>query len=309
MTAARLKIRRVFQNGKHAKFKISFLALAAVFSLVLSGCASTAADNSVLAAPDEKNFIPETFCWEKMADSVSYFKFENRLFPIRYHCLKIDLSAENLKISGYPKTESENHRGITGKKLARLLSGEQTSAPELRIIINTSPFAGKNGKFDLWTHIFPYRNIVGIHKVEGALLSDENARYAAIAFSEKNDCEIFEKQDNPALKEFDCAFGGFFQTLKNGEAVNFPQINDTRMAMGLSADRKTLFVLAVEGEIKSKSKGLSYPECSEIFLRMGAEDAVQLDGGGSTTLIVNGKNLLSYPMMRKNGSFMVMNFY
>ena len=68
-------------------------------------------------------------------------------------------------------------------------------------------------------------------------------------------------------------------------------------------DGKTLFLLCAEGERKGKSVGLSYQDSSDILLAAGAKDAIQMDGGGSTSLFVNGKNFLSYPSIRKNAVF------
>ena len=73
--------------------------------------------------------------------------------------------------------------------------------------------------------------------------------------------------------------------------------------MGVSKDGKTLYLLVVEGEKQKYSRGLSFQECADIFIRLGADNALQMDGGGSASLFINGENVLSYRKFRKNAAF------
>lgn len=58
-----------------------------------------------------------------------------------------------------------------------------------------------------------------------------------------------------------------------------------RTAFGLTKDKK-LILVAVDGRQNSISRGVTLTELAEIMLRYGAEDAVNMDGGGSTACIV-----------------------
>lgn len=61
---------------------------------------------------------------------------------------------------------------------------------------------------------------------------------------------------------------------------------EPRMAFGLSPDRKTLVIVAVDGRQPGYSLGASYADLAEIFKREGCTDAINLDGGGSTSFVV-----------------------
>lgn len=61
---------------------------------------------------------------------------------------------------------------------------------------------------------------------------------------------------------------------------------EPRMAFGLTADRKTLVIIAVDGRQPRYSLGASYADLAEIFKREGCTDALNLDGGGSTSFVV-----------------------
>ena len=64
----------------------------------------------------------------------------------------------------------------------------------------------------------------------------------------------------------------------------FASIRHPRTALGLRKDG-TLVILVADGR-REAALGLTGPEMSEIFLRERVMDAINLDGGGSTTLYV-----------------------
>jgi hypothetical protein len=64
-----------------------------------------------------------------------------------------------------------------------------------------------------------------------------------------------------------------------------------RTAMGYTADGR-LLILAVEGRHKGVAEGVSLSDMAGIFLGLGAVEALNLDGGGSSCLLVMGKNTI-----------------
>lgn len=58
-----------------------------------------------------------------------------------------------------------------------------------------------------------------------------------------------------------------------------------RTAIGVTADRK-LILFTVDGRQKEHSLGMTTAEVAEVLLEYGATDAVNLDGGGSTQLVL-----------------------
>lgn len=70
-------------------------------------------------------------------------------------------------------------------------------------------------------------------------------------------------------------------------------INDAhpRTAMGYTKDGK-LIVLAVEGRNPGKAEGATLTELAEIFVAFGCYEALNLDGGGSSCLLLNGKETI-----------------
>jgi hypothetical protein len=58
-----------------------------------------------------------------------------------------------------------------------------------------------------------------------------------------------------------------------------------RTAFGLSADRRTAWMVVVDGR-QPASIGATLPEMAEILGHLGASDALNFDGGGSTALVI-----------------------
>jgi exopolysaccharide biosynthesis protein len=64
-----------------------------------------------------------------------------------------------------------------------------------------------------------------------------------------------------------------------------------RTAMGYTANGK-LLILVVEGRNPGKAEGASLPDLANIFLSLGAVEALNLDGGGSSCMLVQGKETI-----------------
>jgi len=66
-----------------------------------------------------------------------------------------------------------------------------------------------------------------------------------------------------------------------------------RSAVGFSRDSATLFLVAVDGR-QTGSVGMTLVELAKAMIRLGVYDALNLDGGGSTALVV-GDTIVNKP--------------
>lgn len=84
------------------------------------------------------------------------------------------------------------------------------------------------------------------------------------------------------------AVSGNAMILANGELT--PSATDAirhpRSAVGLSADGGTLLLVAVDGRQEGHSRGVTLAELAKLLQMFGAHNAINLDGGGSTSLVV-----------------------
>jgi exopolysaccharide biosynthesis protein len=83
------------------------------------------------------------------------------------------------------------------------------------------------------------------------------------------------------------------QALKEGANEKFSLTRHPRTAIGYSRDKAKLYLITVDGRQKC-SAGMKLNELSEFMLFLGCYNALNLDGGGSTTLVINDK-IINHP--------------
>ena len=66
------------------------------------------------------------------------------------------------------------------------------------------------------------------------------------------------------------------------------EVRHPRSAVGFSRDSATLFLVTVDGR-QASSAGMTVAELGDLMRAEGAWDALNFDGGGSTTLVVQGR--------------------
>ena len=62
-----------------------------------------------------------------------------------------------------------------------------------------------------------------------------------------------------------------------------PSVRHPRTAAGVTADGHTLILLTIDGRQPGHSLGVTLPELADLMIELGAAEAVNLDGGGSTS--------------------------
>ncbi len=192
------------------------------------------------------------------------------------------------------------------------------------VAINTTPF--------MLEHKNPFSRAkpAGIQIAGGKIISEPDGKYSAIAFFKnqserqnesqdenhknpgnyrKHRCggfyaeifdsqsEIFssgEKTQNGIKSMPDFAHGGFWTILRNGEIKPFKEIKDVRSAAALKDSGTTLILFT--------GKPFTYTETARLFRKLGADSAIQFDGGSSANLVVNGKTCLKTGLKRKTAS-------
>lgn len=108
-----------------------------------------------------------------------------------------------------------------------------------------------------------------------ALLADGTARCMSAA--------EYEMLDKSLIRE---AVSGRQMLLDNGVQQSRSTRLEPRTAVGVTRDGKRLFILVADGRRKEYSNGLSYADMAQIFKRLGAYDAINLDGGGSSSFSI-----------------------
>jgi len=77
-----------------------------------------------------------------------------------------------------------------------------------------------------------------------------------------------------------------------GEII--PDLNDTaihpRTAIGINKNGRWLYLVVIDGRQPFYSTGATYKEMANLLKDFGAFFAMALDGGGSSTMVIEGAN-------------------
>ena len=103
----------------------------------------------------------------------------------------------------------------------------------------------------------------------------------------------------PARTKVRTVVGGWPRIVMNGRSVaeyanivegTFPRFEgrNPRSAVGFSKDSSTLYLVVVDGRRPATDAGMTLVELARVMLQLGAHDAMNFDGGGSTTMVVDG---------------------
>ncbi len=80
------------------------------------------------------------------------------------------------------------------------------------------------------------------------------------------------------------AIGGNLVLVKDGVVTTVSHPKNPRTAVGFSADGLKMWMVVVDGR-STASVGMTYVELANYMKSLGADDAINLDGGGSSTLV------------------------
>jgi len=89
--------------------------------------------------------------------------------------------------------------------------------------------------------------------------------------------------------------GGYPELLRDGEPAGdlavetgpaFAGVRHPRTAVGFSKDPARLWIVVVEGRLGPRSSGMTLAELADLLAAVGAERALNLDGGGSSVMVL-----------------------
>jgi hypothetical protein len=200
------------------------------------------------------------------------------------HALRVDLTDPDLRFETTPRLLTNylsGSREVVGETCADFLT-----AHGLQAALNANFFSPS-------VYYPPPGTLMDLHGIainQGTNVSDVNSSYAVTLTFDQLNYPTFIPNDYPAKPTTGVfnAISGDVAILLNGvieRAQNNTDV-DPRTVYGLSQDRKYLFMVTFDGRQPGYSDGASYYDCAVWLKLLGASDAVNLDGGGSTALVV-----------------------
>ncbi|MBR5711308.1 MAG: phosphodiester glycosidase family protein [Thermoguttaceae bacterium] len=133
----------------------------------------------------------------------------------------------------------------------------------------------------------------GLVVSNGVLVSPTLDGFASFIQNKDRTVEIRSVSEGDSLDNIQTAVSGHNTVLKNGKCpiVNLvesqPYLKERhpRTLAGISQDKKYVYLVTIDGRQPEFSVGTSMLESAEIMRQLGVYDAVNLDGGGSTTMV------------------------
>lgn len=132
-------------------------------------------------------------------------------------------------------------------------------------------------------------DVRGLAISKGALVSsaDDPTRAATFLFTTNNET-LFVPNNNPPVgtEGMFTAISGDRTLLTNGVVSQNPNPNDRdpRSAIGISEDRRYLYLMTLDGRQAGWSDGADWYSTALWLQRFGAFEGINIDGGGSTTM-------------------------
>jgi len=213
---------------------------------------------------------------------VQYLRYEQDE-PVRQvsHVVKINLNTPGIRFTTTPGN------GEAGPR-------ETWCETTREFVQNAKAQIGINGNFfinDKETHA----ELLGLAVSDGKTVSPWDRGWAkfAVNIAEDNSVTFLERADkawgttktHPEALLYN-TLSGNMMIVKGGQSTA-PEGGERhpRTGIGLCRER-TLLLLIVDGRQPEYSVGMTYAEMASIFLKYGAVEALALDGGGSSTLVI-----------------------
>ena len=121
--------------------------------------------------------------------------------------------------------------------------------------------------------------------IDGKIVTAQHSGYS-LGIDAKNHATI-GKADDVLATHPQFMISGSAQIVVDGQAVVSAKCNTPapRTAVGLSEDGRTLILLVVDGRRPEWGLGLTDKALAEEMIRLGAFNAIELDGGGSSAMV------------------------
>ncbi len=225
---------------------------------------------------------------EEIYPCVVYYR-KTHIWPrtLIAHIVTVDLTCKNIKVLVTPpeKGDKENPlRARTTKQFANEFG--------VQIAINGDGFTPwwSNHLFDYYPHPGDPVRPLGLAASNARQYGATSPKAPILYINERNEASF----GAPNRKVYN-AISGMSWLVRDKQIVE--DLNDTRAAprtaVGLDGPGTRLIMIVVDGRQPFYSEGATIAELAELMLYYGGDNAIMLDGGGSSTMVIDwpGKGL------------------
>ena len=198
--------------------------------------------------------------------------------PIVFHVVSIDLRQENISFLVTP--------GDPGADLPLKARTTSQFLDEFhqQVAINGDGFTPwySNSLLDYYPHTGDAVKPIGLAVSRGVTYSPPNNQEPTLYLSRTNQASF----KSPTGRLYHAISGNAMLVEQGRLAVQQPDQPQPRSAVALDRRGRTLMLIVVDGRQPNYSEGVTLEELAQFILQQGGFTAMNLDGGGSATLVV-----------------------
>lgn len=225
---------------------------------------------------------------EKLFKGIVYKrKFGLTARPVIAHIVTINLSVPGVKVLVTPP-QAIGENNTLAQSTSQFLQKFK-----LQLAVNANyfhPFREKT-PWDYYPHTGDVTYSIGQAISNGKHYSKADAKWGVLCISQNNRAQILDTGDCPKNTLQGVAGKDVF--IKNSKPVKLDSEPDKpypRVAVAINKQGNILWLIAIDGKQPLYSEGATIAELTEIVRDLGAYTALNLDGGGSTTLVMTKNN-------------------
>jgi exopolysaccharide biosynthesis protein len=217
---------------------------------------------------------------QELFQGVHYFReVRNSPRPMVIHVISVDLRADGIRLLVTPGDPHEE------RPLKARTTSEFLGDFHVQVAINGSGFTPwySHSLLDYYPKTGDPIEPIGIAASQGVIYSQNNEEQPVLYFSRTNQARF----GTPLGKVYNAISGNQMIVQDGGVLPDLETVTQPRTAIGLDKRGRTLVIVLVDGRQPGYSEGATLEELGEILVAHGAYTAMNLDGGGSTTLVMS----------------------
>ena len=221
---------------------------------------------------------------ERLFDGVTHerkVRFSPR--PLMIHIITIDAHTAKLRFLVTPPDDIKGKYPLRARTTTQFLQEFG-----VQIAINGDGFVPwwSNSILDYYPHVGDPVAPLGNTASLGKFYWKSDVASPTLYISRRNDFS-FTAVENPYN-----AISGDAILLRGGNvASDLDNIAlQPRTAIGFSSNGRFIYLVVVDGRQPFYSEGMTRKELADLMVSLGAQNAMSLDGGGSSTMVVQGKD-------------------
>ncbi len=220
--------------------------------------------------------------WLPLADGVAWACTEvESPRKLVVNCIRVDATSPGIRLHTTPRAKlwKVNEEETWRQTTRDFLREARRHGDNMIVAINADAFSPWPAPYNIPTAT----NIQGLAIANGKLVSPPKGT-PSLLVRKDGALDMAITDESTDLTEIALAVSGFGFCLQNGEPEGAADVNHPRTGFGLSEDCRFLFLMNIDGR-RHASLGCTIKEVGEWLKYFGAHTGINMDGGGSTTLV------------------------